>query len=185
MSLNVSQQAYQNTKAEGDPDYSGLQGNYRAELEARADAVIATGVHQTPFETEVLKLHKASVEEAQDSSPLAVGEVRDGLTEEEEAEGKAAYKEAEAKAADGKAEGDTVYVDTLPKGVKELPEGAELDNKTNVVYTGSESVDEGVELHKKTRPELDEIARAEGLNPDDYRNIPTLIEAIEDKRGEA
>ncbi len=59
---NLTADAYNATKSPGDPDFTGLPGEYRAELEHRADAVVRTGLTTNAFEEKVKELSEAEKE---------------------------------------------------------------------------------------------------------------------------
>lgn len=81
--MNVAKEAYQAIKAEGDPDFDGLGLDFKGELEHRAARAIATGIHQTPFETKVVELHRPEEAESGDDAPLAFSGLKEGTAEGE------------------------------------------------------------------------------------------------------
>jgi hypothetical protein len=72
MSQTIAEKAYQATKADGDPDWGGLNLTFKDELLTRVDGVIRTGITQTPFERKVKELYEA--EQGKGDAPLKVDE---------------------------------------------------------------------------------------------------------------
>ena len=62
--------AYNATKSPGDPDFTGLSGDYRAELEYRADGVVRTGLTTNAFDEKVKELFEAEKAEVPVPEPL-------------------------------------------------------------------------------------------------------------------
>ncbi len=163
-------QAYQATKGKDDPDWSGVSGQFKEKLGQHAEAVKATGVTQTPFEREYKRLYQEDMANQEDAGPLAT----DSIPSAGGALDRQGFTDKEAEEAN-----KTVYVDKI-EAVDEIPEDAEIDTTTNVVYTGDES-ELPEPLHAMTRAELNDVAKRHGLNPDDYKNRDEILKAIEAK----
>jgi len=164
-------QAYQATKADGDPEWSGVSGQFREKLQAHADAVRATGVTQTPFEREYKKLYQEDAANQDNVGPLATDSTpslggaldRATLPDKEAEEAAKPVKRAEAK--------------------KEEAKSVEAPKSASHVFTQPVTPNAKQEaLHAMNRTELDAEAKKLGLNPDDYKNRDEILKAIEAKQ---
>lgn len=148
---NVAAEAWDKTKTEGDPDYAAIpNGEFRSNLDYRAAKVQETGIAITNFEKEVAAI---IAKRPKDDSPMAVTASNVNF---------AAVAEGQTK------DGGNAVSDDVEPAEDHVPEAADPDDNKDAIN----------ELTRKSRGDLNKMAKKQGLDGKSFANKQELAAAL-------